>query len=356
MREISGRPGRRPELDGVRGIAIAIVVLSHAASTPDLQRLQLAGAAGVTLFFVLSGYLITSLLVDEHDSMGRISIKRFYVKRARRLFPALTVLMLLLTPAMLVAGYPWQNLASIPLYVSNWVQARGAVLAPLSHIWSLSVEEQFYLLWPLVLVLALRWRRGPLVVTVLAIATSLALTLGLLLSSASLPRLYYGSDTHAVSLLMGCLLALGLRRHGWARADSPTVIVLAVVALVCTFGLRHDSGWMEMAVVWASTLISTVLVWAACDTDWQPLRTPALTWLGRRSYAVYLWHAPIVLLVASGFSTSPAAMTVAVCLSLAAAEASWRLVESRFLVAALHRSAGTPPRRISRVLVQGAAE
>jgi peptidoglycan/LPS O-acetylase OafA/YrhL len=336
-------------------VAIAIVVTSHAASTPDLGRFQLAGAAGVTLFFVLSGYLITSLLLEEHESTTRISVGRFYLRRAQRLFPALAVLLVLLTPAMLAAGYPWQSLASIPLYVSNWVQAQGAILVPLSHMWSLSVEEQFYLLWPLVLILALRRRRGPWIVTMLAIATSLALTLGLLLTSASLPRLYYGSDTHAVSLLMGCLLALGLHRHAWPRGESPAIVVIAVGALLCTFTLRHDSAWMEIGVMWASTLISTALVWAACDTDWRPLRTPALTWLGRRSYAIYLWHAPIVLVVASGFSTSPAAMTGAVCLSLVVAELSWRLVERRFLVRE-SPDPSTAPRHFSPVLVQSAAE
>src|SRR3954463_8108536 len=155
---------------GVRGLAILLVVAAHSG-----LPVRWGGLSGVTLFFVLSGYLITSLLIRERDRWGSISLWRFWGRRALRLLPAL-VLLLVLAPLLLwatgddrLSTYPVAALASL-LYVGNWVRIAGTDLGVLNHLWSLSVEEQFYVIWPLVFVALMRWFRAHALEAVIAVA------------------------------------------------------------------------------------------------------------------------------------------------------------------------------------------
>ena len=239
---------RNPALDGLRGVAVAAVVVNH------LRPHALPGGwLGVDIFFVLSGYLITTLLLREHEQRGRLDLGRFYSRRARRLLPAL---FLLLGVVAVVArfspdepgftGLRGDGFAALG-YVANWrFIATGASYfntfapSPLRHLWSLAVEEQFYLLWPLVLILVLR-RHGPravgvtAVVLALASATAMAVMYG---SGAHISRIYFGTDTHAHSVLIGCALAAigprpaapaGRRRRGAARGCRHRVRVRPAV-------------------------------------------------------------------------------------------------------------------------------
>src|SRR5262245_4168116 len=206
--------GYRPALDGLRGIAIALVVGFHAFRWPA------NGALGVDLFFVLSGFLITTLLLEEHRSFGRIGLRRFYVRRVRRLYPALLLLLLALVAVTLAAGGfpsldspPAIGVASALTYTANVVVAASPshVPAGMVHLWSLAAEEQFYVVWPLLIVLLLRWRSMRLLATSLVVLLLLAIAyrLRLALAGASIGRLYYGPDTHADSLLVGCAVGCG---------------------------------------------------------------------------------------------------------------------------------------------------
>ena len=213
-----------PELDGLRGIAI-IVVLIHHQLTPFTLK---GGFLGVDLFFVLSGFLITGLLVTEFENTGSISIRKFYMRRVLRLGPALALYLI----SCLVVTY-YTQLISIPrqlkliamalLYSTNWRMAFGwdAVLDTTAIIWSLSIEEQFYLVWPLLLfaALSLKLKRTFIAAGLALVIIAICVHRNVLLNSGvDLTRLYYGTDTRADVLLVGCLTgAVALQSHTFAR-------------------------------------------------------------------------------------------------------------------------------------------
>src|SRR5579875_1756575 len=177
--ECPRRLGRRPVLDGLRGVAILLVMLTHTSVLPN-------GYVGVDLFFALSGLLITTLLYEEWDRCGRISLRRFYGRRARRLLPALGLLIVVALIVDMVCypmtGWPFAKKALTSLlFVNNWIAATGHAsdLGSLNPTWSLAQEEQFYLVWPLVLVLLLRCRARPRLV-----AAMLLVAIGLLIAAA----------------------------------------------------------------------------------------------------------------------------------------------------------------------------
>jgi peptidoglycan/LPS O-acetylase OafA/YrhL len=319
------RLGHRPGLDGLRGIAILLVLSAH-LDNPKANPLTGAGIVGVTVFFTLSGFLITALLLGEHDRAGRVSMAGFYRRRAFRLLPALFAVLL----AVAVVQTTWKSLgveeselASVLFYWSNWYQIAHPGLDGLSHTWSLAVEEQFYLLWPPLLLLGARWgRRGVSWIALIGLAVSVA---SVLIPGG--PPVTRGSLEQACCLLSGCLLAVWMS----ARPNGPTRPAVAVGALVAVvpFVLLHDVV-PDAAYVLAVPVVTVVVLGAVSQgggASWLSGRT--LGWFGRRSYGIYLWHYPVLATVA----LNPGlpwwgASAVLLAIALACAEMSWRLIEA----------------------------
>jgi len=308
----------RPSLDGVRGIAVLSVVMAHAQALifgrPIFSWFDFSGGfIGVDIFFVLSGFLITSLLLQEHQTTGTISLKNFYIRRALRLLPALVLLlvaMLIYSRLALSAEVGWQTLrfaGVVILYLTNWARAfewiPGSNL--LGHLWSLAVEEQFYLLWPPVLLILLRLRlsRRALVILMVGLIFLVLLRRIDLLSHGGITqgRVYLGSDTRADSLLVGCLAAM---LHAWRMLPdsrlfrvllrTATVMALPVLFIyfLDAFGVRSRTFFTFGLTVVA--FVAGVLILQAMQSSPNPLlyvlENGFLVYLGKISYGLYLWH------------------------------------------------------------------
>jgi peptidoglycan/LPS O-acetylase OafA/YrhL len=314
-------------------VAILLVLVDHSLSPLTERSWGSLGSAGVEVFFALSGFLITALLLEEWADQGRISLRRFYARRARRLLPALAVLiaaMAVLRPLVLRLSHvdlmpdPWPTI----LYLANWSRVAHHDLGALNPTWSLAVEEQFYFVWPLALLAVLRWRRGPLVLASVVIIGSTLLRFTL---DGDRVRIYDGSDTQAGALMVGALLAI--LAHRGLRPLRVQPWVPAAVALA-------SFGWAAIESVWASSVlvptvvpvVTAVVIWAACSSPGGPLEWAWLGYVGRRSYAVYLWHTPIAWLTEALLGgKSFAVLMLSVAVTFGVAELSWRLVEAPFL-------------------------
>ncbi len=349
--------GRVAAFDGLRALLVAAVVVYHL----DGGRLRSAiGESAVIVFFVLSGFLITTLLVEERRRTGHISIRAFYTRRARRLLPALGLLLVVwLAVALLLGHEPW--LTSVPGggagapispytalegvgvaagYLTNWLDALPGLhlwvgYVPLGHLWTLAVEEQFYLVWaPLALVL-LRLRRATWVVGAL---TALAMAEPWLLWDEGTKRLYFGSDTRAGALMLGAFLALvwssghlrWLARRGVSAVLVGTGALGLVVAGFGFTGVAHEWSWVggvTLAAMCGGTIVAT-LATRRDDKASRALSHPLMVWVGQRSYAIYLWGYVFNTWFRSlGFATAP----VVVACTLIVAELSYRFVEAPVL-------------------------
>jgi peptidoglycan/LPS O-acetylase OafA/YrhL len=336
---------RRPALDGMRAIAVTFVVVYHL----DDQLLP-GGFVGVDLFFVLPGYLITALLVRERAAEGAISLRGFWRRRVRRLWPLAWVVLALVAGAGVFGVWnpdqqralPAETAASLANVANWWQAAHGGYVeqfvapSPLRHFWSLAVEEQFYLLWPIVLagLLAVAVRRGPRVVWGALAAMSAA---SIALAWIETPdRAYLGTDTRAVALLAGAALAYGFRGHhlrgptspgarraigAWALAGCAVVGYVLVAATPASEWLHH--GGFAVIAVAGTGLVASVLTNAPVQ---RALRGAALVWLGRRSYAVYLLHWPLIVALGPERSTAFKAAVV-IPVSLLGAELFHRRLE-----------------------------
>jgi len=343
------KPRHMPALDGLRAVAVAGVVAYHLG-------LPAAGGGylGVDVFFVLSGFLITGLLLGEWSASGRISLRRFWARRARRLLPALVVLLVTL------AGVGWAggtidrsalraDALSALAYVANWhlisahqsYFAQFAAPSPLQHTWSLAIEEQFYLAWPLVLIGLLRlgrhrWRALSLGVIAAAVAGSAATMAWLANGSADPSRAYYGTDSRAFELLVGAGLAVlaGRRRRtrsgpaltalSWAGGLG---LVAAMTLLSGTPSWMYDGGFLAAAVL-AGLVVDSV---SRPDPGrlGRCLAARPLRAVGRVSYGLYLWHWPVfVLLSPRSIGLAPALADLArLAVTGALTTASYLLVE-----------------------------
>jgi peptidoglycan/LPS O-acetylase OafA/YrhL len=282
------RLGYVPALDGLRGVAILAVIAFHTFDAP------LGGFYGVDLFFVLSGFLITTLLLEENDRAGGISLRGFYRRRAYRLLPGLFTVLAVYAALMLASSRALSQVAAGGLYAANFVIASGSHVlngTPFVPYWSLAEEEQFYLLWPLLLVVLLQRRvRESRVAWALAflVIGLAAYRAGLALAGASATRLYYAPDTHADGLILGCLFAL-LRRRGLRIPELAGWLGLAV--LVAAFAVPSFAGGPAFGL--APVSIAAALLTGAVLEQGRLARcfsTRPLVWLGLISYSLYLWH------------------------------------------------------------------
>ena len=327
----------QPSLDRLRAIAIAAVVLYHATDF----TFPATGQVGVDLFFVLSGFLITTILLDEHRRRGAVSLGSFYRRRALRLLPAMLVMLTAFGLVASVVSDVRESLAGVAAgvaYVMNHAIAGGysdALPDELAHLWSLSAEEQFYLVWPLVLLGFFRARLG---LAAWACATGIVLVqlraLDLLASGASTPRVEFGVDTRSVSILTGCLLALLLAaRSGPVPRIPQRLELVAPVVLVALIVIDWQRSLFAGPLLVAA-LCSAVLVVQALDRTSpvaRALSIAPLVFLGRISYGLYLWHLPILAAFGvMGAGLTPVAVP-AVAVAVAAATASYYLVERPFM-------------------------
>ncbi|QRY60953.1 acyltransferase family protein [Gordonia sp. PDNC005] len=355
-----------PGLDGIRAVAVTVVLLYH-LQVPGFG----GGLLGVGVFFTLSGYLITSLLISTHQRTGGLNLKTFWLRRARRLLPAVVLVLIatLVTTAVVIPDklgtYAGQALSAL-FYVNNWHTIlsdtsyfeRFGGPSPLSHMWSLSIEEQFYILWPLLLglfylVLRKRWLIS-LVTIGLALGSFYLLTT---LAEAGFDntRAYEGTDTRAGALLMGAALAFWwparartVTHNQRCTLDAVGIAGLAGVLYLCMSTGDNSLELYEwgiavltvatmgvlMAAVTPSTLVATVL-------SMQPFR-----WIGERSYGIYLWHMPLVAFLPGIIrGGSPLISSIVVVIAtLVIASLSWRYVEDPIRRHGF-RAALTTPRR-----------
>jgi peptidoglycan/LPS O-acetylase OafA/YrhL len=320
------RLGHRAALDGLRGVAILLVLVGHALGGAfGWPEFRAVGAAGVALFFTLSGFLITSILIERADS-GRASLAQFYRERAVRLMPALLAMLVVFGSLELAVGYGWTDLPPVLLYYANWRTAAGDTLGVFGATWSLSVEEQFYFVWPVVLLASMRWRHGPAVVAVAGIIGSTALRFSLMSGPSGMDRVYFGSDTEAAALLIGCLLAWAAHRGLLRATRTPPWAVVAVAASLFGWTLASRPFAASVVVPTLVPLVAAWLIWSVCSTG--TLAWAVLRYLGLRSYALYLWHYPLIVIVTSAAGPSLALSVVAVLLAGLMAELSWQLIET----------------------------
>ena len=367
------RLGYMPGLDGLRALAVLAVLAYHGGvvAVPG-------GFLGVEIFLVISGYLITALLLAERSATGRISLRDFWVRRARRLLPAVGLLLVVVSLVSVVAlpdtlASLRGDVVSALFYVQNWHQVFAeqsyfeAVTRPplLRHLWSLAVEEQFYLLWPIVFALGIRFLgRRRLVLGVLFGALGSALLMALLYRVELDPtRVYYGTDTRASGLLLGVAAAMVLPpwrlRRNVAAAGRLTLDGIGVAALVGLGLLVATLGELDPTLYRGGFLLTGLLSAVLIVVLAHPaarlgtvLGIAPLRWVGLRSYGIYLWHWPVFVLTRPGIDVDWSGWLLVVVrlgLTFGLAELSYRFVEMPVRTGGLARvrarlaAARTPP-------------
>ncbi len=362
QRPSGGASDRIDGLDGIRALAIVAVLVFH-LNAPWLP----GGFLGVDVFFVVSGFLITTLLVREHERTGTIAFSQFWVRRARRLLPALAVCVAVsLLIARLASGdllvHAGRQVLGALTFSTNWLEITAGTsyfdqTAPqlFMNFWSLAVEEQFYLAWPLLTLLLVRLvpARGRIATALTIAAVSTVLMAVLYTPGTDATRVYYGTDTHLMGLMVGAGLAFAwanpelssrLRPSSWGRAGRLAVpaAVLVLGALLARLDETHAATFRGGILL--ASIATAVLLLGVLDRDptrsltpWQRLTSSrAATWVGVRSYSIYLWHWPVILIVARDNPSAPGTpghlWTRAWCVlvTVALADLTYRLVETPF--------------------------
>jgi peptidoglycan/LPS O-acetylase OafA/YrhL len=358
---VGARPrslGYRPALDGIRAIAILAVLAFH-SGTP-----LVGGFIGVDIFFVLSGFLITTLLLQEWSRTHTIRLGNFYLRRARRLLPALFVtiagvgVIYALDPDLRGGVGFAAAAAAVVFYVGNWVTVFAGLsgLGLLDHTWSLAIEEQFYILWPPLVLVCLRrnWQPRRLLVLTLILGCASAALRAVLWTEHSGSNVYFRSDARADGLLLGCALAVAYSteqgRRLLQRCVASWIPPVVAAGVLLGFGLRVGVtdrfvflGGLSLVAVCSAVLIAHVVM---AERSWvtRTLGFSTLAWIGARSYGMYLFHIPIFHVCGSLLSGQPGRVVVPtqVAVTIVAAAASYRWVESYFLRRSRH-PAGAPP-------------
>ena len=275
-----------PSFDGLRGVAVLAVIATH-FNAPGIVN---GGLVGVTLFFVLSGYLITRLVLTEHASTGDVNFMSFYRRRLARLFPALALMLVAVGAVLVIEGRAAVAIVSVTtsaLYVSNLAIANGIVLGPLEHTWSLAIEEQFYLLWPVILIIGIRRPRVLIAALVIGIATSAELRLGPVTEIGRFWWVYHSTLTRADALLVGCLLAL----VPFKPSQLTTIVALGCLVVLVILPLDQPT-FVTLLLLPAAIVSGLVIV-----SRPRFLGVAPLVAVGRISYGLYLWHFPLAMML-----------------------------------------------------------
>lgn len=330
--------GYVPALDGVRAFAILAVMVGHLGG----QHLLYDGGLGVDIFFVLSGFLITSLVIGERIRRDSFSFRNFYARRALRLLPALFLAIALAGVICLVEpNQPWvhatvHNLVWVVFYGANWVRATGHDIGILGQTWSLSVEEQFYLVGPAVTILlvakgrSLRHSGALLAGAAAGVAVYRAIVLELGWNPFSVSN---RTDTHCDGLLLGAALAFWLASgHKLPRRSvTSSVVLVGSVAVLAFMDFAHNPQLIEAVGYALANVVTAAVILGEAGHGRTPLHgllSPApVRWIGRRSYMLYLVHFPIYIVVGVG-DTRYMHWFIAFVLSVAAAQAGHVLVEA----------------------------
>ena len=342
-------------LDGIRAIAVIMVLAYHLK-----LALFKSGFLGVTVFFVLSGYLITGILISEVEEEGTIDLKNFWLRRIRRLVPAvmsMAVVIIFVSAVVnrIIFTKGCKDFLASVLGFNNWWQIfnkvsyfeAAGVTSPFTHCWSLAIETQFYLIYPLILLGIYklvksrgegRAKRGLLFagVTLLLALISVILMIVLFDPQQDASRVYYGTDTRAFSLLFGALLAILWEYRMVPRRLSASVnMVLGSVSfavlLVMTIAINGSSNFWYRGGQFFGTILTVLMVYSVSGRKtWLSrfLSNPVLKWIGDRSYSIYLWHYPIILLISKGIKASWWITLIEIVLSVVLAELSYRFIET----------------------------
>ena len=341
--------------DGIRAIAVIMVLAYHLK-----LALFKSGFLGVTVFFVLSGYLITGILISEVEEEGTIDLKNFWLRRIRRLVPAvmsMAVVIIFVSAVVnrIIFTKGCKDFLASVLGFNNWWQIfnkvsyfeAAGVPSPFTHCWSLAIETQFYLIYPLILLGIYklvksreegRAKRGLLFagVTLLLALISVILMIVLFDPQQDASRVYYGTDTRAFSLLFGALLAILWEYQMVPRRLSASVnMVLGSVSfavlLVMTIAINGSSNFWYRGGQFVGTILTVLVIYTVSGRKtWLSrfLSNPVLKWIGDRSYSIYLWHYPIILLISKGIKASWWITLIEIVLSVVLAELSYRFIET----------------------------
>lgn len=335
------------EIDGLRALAV-IMVLAYHLKMPFAK----SGLLGVTVFFVISGYLITGILINEIEESGGVDLKNFWLRRIRRLLPAvlsMAVVMIFVSAVVnrVVFTKGCNDLLSAVFGYNNWWQIfrkvsyfeNAGAPSPFTHCWSLAIETQFYLIYPILLILLSKARnRGKVFAAVTAVLAMISVVLmGVLYSPDGDPsRVYYGTDTRAFSLLIGALTAIQkeyhiikvkLRGKLWAVIGSISVLILiGMMMLISSYSSFLYYGGQAIVSVLAAFVVYAVTVSRSLLNI--ILGSSILKWVGDRSYSIYLWHYPIIVLMSGGKRAAWWIVILEVVLSVGVAELSYRFIET----------------------------
>ncbi|MDK4173986.1 acyltransferase family protein [Staphylococcus pseudintermedius] len=347
-------PRYMPGLDGVRAVAVIAIIIYHL----NPQWLS-GGFLGVDTFFVISGYLITSLLLTEYHNTGKIELMSFWLRRVKRLIPAVLflvmgviVLSLIFMPTE-IQKVRADSIAAI-FYVSNWWYIMQNVdyfeqfaVQPLKHLWSLAIEEQFYLVFPIVLLSLLSFIRrlkSIRIIFLILLVISMIAMMVLYVPNENVARVYFGTDTRIQTLLMGVLLALvwppfqlkaKVNRQMRTMIDTAGVVGLAILFICFKFVSETNSILYYGGFFLISTVTLLVIASSVHPSGYfaKFLGNKAFTFIGSRSYSLYLWHYPIIVLIHHQFvqgQIPPLVYVVEILLMVLMAEFSYKFIEQPF--------------------------